>query len=57
MKSTLGVVIAAVLMTLGSGYANAAVGSNAGSLRLLSTQSSAVKDVYWRHWHHHRRYW
>ncbi len=56
MKSTLGVVIAAVMMTLGAGYANAAVGSNAGSLRLLSTQSSAVQDVYWRRWHHHHRH-
>ncbi len=57
MKTTLGVVIAAVVMTLGAGYANAAVGSNVGSLRLLSTQSSAVQDVYWRRYGHHRHCW
>jgi hypothetical protein len=60
MKTTLGVAIAAAAMVLGAGLANAAtLSSDVHTLKLLSAQSSATQDVYWRrHWHHryHRRH-
>jgi hypothetical protein len=59
MKTTLGVAIAAAVMVLGAGLANAAtVSSDVQALKLLSTHSSATQDVYYRRWHHgHRRCW
>ncbi|HML30123.1 MAG TPA: hypothetical protein PKE16_15085 [Hyphomicrobium sp.] len=57
MKTTLGVALAAAVMVLGAGIANAAtVSSDVHALKLLSGQSSAAQDVYWRRWHHHHRH-
>jgi hypothetical protein len=59
MKTTLKVAVAAAAMILGAGMANAApVSSDVHTLKLISEQSSATQDVYWRRWHHrHRHCW
>jgi hypothetical protein len=61
MKTTLGVAIAAAVMMLGAGLANATVGSHAATLHLLSAQSSSVQSVAYKHhrhcwWSHHHRH-
>ena len=58
MKTSLAIVLAAAAMVLGAGLANSAtVSSDVTSLKLLSQQSAATQDVYWRRWHRHRRCW
>jgi hypothetical protein len=59
MKTTLGVALAAAAMVLGAGLANAGtVSGDVQSLKLLSAQTSATQDVYWRRgYHRHRRCW
>ena len=58
MKTTLGVALAAAGMVLCAGLANAAtVSSDVHSLKLLSTQSSAAQDVYWRRYHRRHCWW
>ncbi|RUP00064.1 hypothetical protein [Hyphomicrobium sp.] len=58
MKMTLRAVLAATLMVLGAGLANAAtVSGDVHSLKLISEQSPAAQHVYWRHWRHRHCWW
>jgi hypothetical protein len=59
MKTTFGIALAAAAMVLGAGLGNAAtVSSDVHSLKLLSAESSAKQDVYWRRdRYRHRHCW
>jgi|SwirhisoilCB2_FD_contig_41_9575913_length_242_multi_19_in_0_out_0_1 hypothetical protein len=58
MKLTLSVAVAAAVMMLGAGLANANVSSNVAGLHLQSSQAQTVNYKHHRHcwWSHHHRH-